>query len=144
MRIPVRLLAAAIVCLTGLTLADSGLAGSLPHKNRPPMTGFEDLPKDDRSLARLERRHKQILQHVTKQCALAKAASGNAGNRNPAYAKQDNCQKNGLDQLIARERDPGMRAYHGAISASRRYDPGRESQYWRNVKRSAESGRMPR
>jgi len=144
MRKQIGILAAVFFCLAGLAFMDSGLAGTLSQKNRPPLTGFEDIPKDDRSLARLERRHMQMLQHVAQQCALAKAASGKAVISNPAYAKQDNCQKNGLDKLIARERDPGMKAYHGAISASRRYDPGRESQYWRNVKRSAESGRMPR
>ncbi len=138
------ILAAVIFCLTGAAAIQPARAGDVPNKDRPPMTGFENIPKDDKSLARLERRHMQILQHVAKQCEMAKAASGKPANNNPAYAKPDNCKKNGMDHLISREKDPRMQAYHNAISASRRYDPGRESQYWRNVKRSAELGRMPR
>lgn len=144
MRRRVGISVAAIFALAVLLLFQGAQAQSMPPNHRQRLAGLEDLPDDDRSLARLERNHMKMLQYVAKQCEPATAAKVAPASRNPAHAKQDICKKLALDKLVARERDPTMTAYHGAISASRRYDTARASQYWRNVKRSKQLGRAPR
>lgn len=89
----------------------------------PARVDFSALPSDEQALQDLNSRHRRLIRRAENRCA----AEGGAGGG-------WSCIRGIVDRVVARENDPALTAFHYALPVQHRYDSGRASSVWRNVR----------